>query len=281
MMPIVHAIFAYALSYFSGAYSFFALIGSILPDLDVLFTRYPEIHRTFFHTPAAGFVLAAVLFYLVRNRKAAASFLMGWFSHLLLDTLTITGIMWKYPFSDQYFSTGMFRSIDIIPNFAIVSLSVFSMAIAILFSRKRMSSLKKYIRSVENNRDSSIIVVLFLVAILGFALVFAPPANELPKIENSMLISKLLEQRDAYDGKYVTIAGNVKEITENFTSRGAVFLVLMLDDGTGSLQIYKSGFVGPDKINQGDDLVASGLFSMDRGMPELRITPSIGIIKSG
>lgn len=279
MMPIVHAIFAYALSYFSGAYAFFAVIGSILPDLDVMFTRYPEIHRTFFHTPVAGFAITIVLFYLIRNRKVAASFLMGWFSHLLLDTLTITGVMWKYPFSEQYFSTGMFRSIDLISNLSIVSLSIFSIIIAVLFSRKRMNTLKKYIRSMENNRDSSVVVVLFLVAILGFVLIFVPPVNEFPKIENSILVSKLLEQRDMYDGQYVTIAGDVGVITENFTSRGVIFQIFMLDDGTGSLQVYKSEFVKPDRINQGDDLVVSGLFSTDRGIPELRLTPAIGIIK--
>ncbi len=281
MMPIVHAIFAYALSYFSGSYAFFTIIGSILPDIDTLFTRYPEMHRTFFHTPAAGIAASIVLFYLVRNRKIAASFLMGWFSHLTIDTLTVTGVMWKYPFSEQYFSTAMFRSADIASNFIIIFASCFAIVFAVLFSRKKMNVLKKYIRSMENKHDSGALVVLFSIIMLGLALFLIPSAGEFPKIENSILISKLLEQSDVYDGKYVTVAGSIKEITENFTSRGAIFQIFVLNDGTGSIRVYKSEFVRPGIISPGDGLVASGLFSMDRGFPELRITPSVGIIKSG
>lgn len=279
MMPIVHAIFAYALSYFSGAYAFFAIAGAILPDIDTLFTQYPEIHRTILHTPVAGLVSAMALYYLVRNKKIAASFFMGWISHLLLDTLTVTGVMWKYPFSNEYFTTATFRSVDIVPNFAIISLSVFAIALAVLFSKRRTKALKKYVRSAESRSESGFTVAFFVLVMLAFGLVFAAQRGEFPKIENSILISKLVQHQERHDGKYVIIAGTVKEMADNYTSRGVNYQVFIVDDGTGAIQVYKSGFVLPYTINTGDDVIASGLFSTDRKTPELRITPSIGLMK--
>ncbi len=278
-MPIVHAIFAYALSYFSGAYALFAVAGSILPDLDTLFTQYPEIHRTFFHTPVAGFALTMVLYYLIRNRKIAASFFMGWVSHLFLDTLTVTGIMWKYPFSTEYFTTGMLRSVDLSSNFGIIFASVFAIAVSTLFSKNKMKALKRYVRSAEARSESAFAAAVFVLIMLVFGLFYVSQRSEFPKIENSILISKLLEGQEKHDGKYVTIAGGVKEIVENYTSRGVDYQIFIVDDGTAAIRIYKSGFVSPSEINAGDDVIASGLFSTDRKIPELRITPSIGLIK--
>lgn len=278
-MPIVHAIFAYALSYLSGAYAFFAVIGAILPDLDTMFTPYREMHRTFFHTPFAGLILTVILYYLIRNRKIAASFFMGWVSHLFLDTLTVTGIMWKYPFSTEYLTTAAFRSVDILPNFGIIFLSFSVVVIVILLSKKRMNTAKKYIRSAEKRSETGFAAVLFALIMLGFGLFFAADTGEFPKIEDSTLISKLLQHPERYEGKYVTVAGFVKEIADNYTSKGADYQILITDDGTGTIRIYKSGFVQPSPINAGDDIIASGLFSTDRKIPEIRITPSIGLIR--
>ncbi|MBI1972021.1 MAG: metal-dependent hydrolase, partial [Candidatus Aenigmarchaeota archaeon] len=245
MMPIVHAIFAYALSYFSGAYALFAITGAILPDIDTVFVPYREIHRTFLHTPVAGLILAAVLYYLIRNRKIAASFFMGWVSHLFLDTLTVTGIMWKYPFSREYFTTATFRSIELMPNFGIALLSVFAIALAILFSRGRMKELKKHIKAAEHRGENSLAVLFFILVMLAFGLFFVAQRGEFPKIENSVLISKLLEQQEKYDGRYVAIAGVVDEIRENYTSRGIAYQIFAVDDGTAVIQVYKSAFVPP------------------------------------
>lgn len=278
-MPIVHAIFAYALSYFSGAYIFFAVTGAVLPDMDTLFTPYREIHRNFFHTPVAGFALAAVLYYLIRNKKIAASFFMGWVSHLFLDTLTVTGVMWKYPFSSEYFTTASFRSIDIVPNFAVILFSVSAIAFAILFNRKRMAGLKRYIRSAEARNESGSAVFLLVLLMVVSVVLLASERGEFPEMEGSILISRLLQQQDRYDGKYVTIAGAVKEVADNYTSGGVVYQVLTVDDGSASIRIYKSAFVLPSLINAGDEIIASGLFSTDRNEPELRITPSIGLAR--
>ncbi|MBI1972054.1 MAG: hypothetical protein HYS53_02015, partial [Candidatus Aenigmarchaeota archaeon] len=113
-----------------------------------------------------------------------------------------------------------------------------------------------------------------------FGLFFVAQRGEFPKIENSVLISKLLEQQEKYDGRYVTIAGVVDEIRENYTSRGTGYQVFAVDDGTAVIQVYKSAFVPPKEVSAGDDLVLSGLFSTDRRTPEIRITPSIGMIRT-
>lgn len=278
MMPIVHAIFAYALSYAVGGYVLFAVAGSIIPDIDTLFVSSGEIHRTFLHTPISGLILAFAVYYLVRNKKVAASFFMGWVSHLLLDTLIVTGVMWAYPLSDSYTTTAWFRSIDPFANFLVLALSLGVLSVFIAVSKARMNAVKDFVKRAEQRKEGGIKILAIVALMFVFSLAFATTVTSLPSGGRTTTISSVLEHQEFYDGKYITVSGNVSLMLENYTSKAGVFYqIFLLSDGTGEIRVFKSGSVMPAKVAEGDMVFASGLFSTDRNTPEIRVTPSIGL----
>lgn len=82
-----------------------AAMGGLLPDLDhpgsmlgrraPIFSALADHHRGWFHTlvGAAAFTLVAA----VINPAAAIGVATGYLSHLALDTLNPSGIMWLWP----------------------------------------------------------------------------------------------------------------------------------------------------------------------------------------
>lgn len=90
-----------------------AMIGAVFPDLDLvylnLFETTPLNHHTYWtHLPFAWLLFAIFSSIAARHRSPAfrlalRAFLLGGFSHLVLDSLA-GDIWWLYPFRDQPFS---------------------------------------------------------------------------------------------------------------------------------------------------------------------------------
>ncbi|MEF8807538.1 metal-dependent hydrolase [Natronomonas sp.] len=80
---------------------------ALAPDADFLFPAelgFPFVHRGITHTPAfaAACLLAGYALDADRDVLAAAGLVYG--SHLLVDSLTPTGVMWLYPLSEASFN---------------------------------------------------------------------------------------------------------------------------------------------------------------------------------
>lgn len=92
---------------------FAGMAGGVLPDIDLLYLHLidatPQHHHTYWtHLPIAWLGCATLAWIAARERSAAfrlglAAFLLGWLSHLLLDTLT-GDMWWLYPLVDQPYS---------------------------------------------------------------------------------------------------------------------------------------------------------------------------------
>lgn len=92
-------------------------LAAVLPDVDLLFApgwAFPLVHRGVTHTPAAAAlvtlaVAAAAAARGGRDAGAAAATAagVGLCSHLLLDTLTRSGVMWLYPLSIAPFAVDL------------------------------------------------------------------------------------------------------------------------------------------------------------------------------
>jgi inner membrane protein len=90
-----------------------ALLGSIFPDLDLLWFFLVDggsihHHRYWMHAPGFWLAVGLVLLPLVRKLwparfTAALAFCAAIFLHLVLDTLA-GGIMWLWPFSGELFT---------------------------------------------------------------------------------------------------------------------------------------------------------------------------------
>lgn len=89
------------------------MAGGVFPDIDLLYLYLldatPQHHHTYWtHLPVAWAGCSALAWIAARERSAAfrrslAAFLLGWLSHLLLDTVT-GDIWWLYPLIDRPYS---------------------------------------------------------------------------------------------------------------------------------------------------------------------------------
>lgn len=90
-----------------------AMAGAVFPDLDLLYLYFldatPQHHHTYWtHLPIAWLGIGLIAAIASRHRSRVfrlglLAFMLGWFSHLLLDTL-VGHIWWLYPLSNQSLS---------------------------------------------------------------------------------------------------------------------------------------------------------------------------------
>ncbi|MDY6765958.1 MAG: metal-dependent hydrolase [Candidatus Nanohaloarchaea archaeon] len=98
MIGTTHLLFAFALVYLLGLPVVYGMVGGVLPDIDLLMEAgFPFTHRGIVHTPIAASAVAAALFLATGKQRPPASLLIGYLSHLFLDTFTYSGVHWFYP----------------------------------------------------------------------------------------------------------------------------------------------------------------------------------------
>jgi len=95
----------------TSKYLFIGLIGSVFPDIDILYfylvdNRQNLHHGYWIHTPFYWLIIAVISFtvlWLLKKKDymiAAIIFFSNIFLHLILDTI-VGKIEWLYPFTDQ------------------------------------------------------------------------------------------------------------------------------------------------------------------------------------
>jgi membrane-bound metal-dependent hydrolase YbcI (DUF457 family) len=126
MYGMAHALFAFALCYIGRLPVVTGTIAALLPDTDALFHfSFPFVHRGVLHTPVTAVVAGVLVFGLTGRRASAYAMTGGWLSHLALDTLTPSGIMWLYPLRTELSLTlTMAASLPSNLGFGAVSLAV-------------------------------------------------------------------------------------------------------------------------------------------------------------
>lgn len=96
------------------------MIGGVFPDIDLLYLYFfdatPQHHHTYWpHLPIVWLAVGAFMWMAARHRprafrQALMAFLLGWLSHLLLDSFT-GDIWWLYPFIDKPYSLAQVDSL--------------------------------------------------------------------------------------------------------------------------------------------------------------------------
>lgn len=77
---------------------------AVSPDLDLAFRHggpYPFVHRGLVHTPLVLAGLAVAVTVDTGSRRARAVVGVAGGAHLLVDSLTATGVPWLYPLSNR------------------------------------------------------------------------------------------------------------------------------------------------------------------------------------
>ena len=127
MLAQTHFFFALALGYLLKLPAKVIAIAGVLPDIDVIFTSmgtaFPFIHRGFFHTPLILGILMIGIYLFTKRSDITAAFGAGFLSHLFLDTLNPTGIMWLYPLP-TFFTLDIATYSNVIANYGIIAWSI-------------------------------------------------------------------------------------------------------------------------------------------------------------
>lgn len=124
MLDITHLLFAFTLIWIGNFPLVLGMIASILPDLDASFHfMFPFVHRGIMHTPLFLIAGLLVIYSLTGSKRSCFTFGLGYTSHLILDTMTYSGIMWLFPLK-KTFSLELLTANSFIGNLGICILSV-------------------------------------------------------------------------------------------------------------------------------------------------------------
>lgn len=83
-------------------YAIFALIGAVLPDLDI---KVKSLHRKIFHNIwFLAITVFSLMYFTIIDRNVAVALSTGFISHLVGDSLTHMGIMPLWPISRPKFN---------------------------------------------------------------------------------------------------------------------------------------------------------------------------------
>jgi membrane-bound metal-dependent hydrolase YbcI (DUF457 family) len=126
MLFQAHFFFALALAYILKLPLKTTVVGGIIPDIDTVFyvmgLPFPFVHRGFLHTPIVLGIILIGIYLATKRTDICAGFGVGFLSHLLLDTLTPTGIMWLYPLP-TFFTLDLAAYSNAIANWGIIAWS--------------------------------------------------------------------------------------------------------------------------------------------------------------
>jgi inner membrane protein len=137
------------ISSYIAPYYFFSLllISAIFPDIDIATSTigkkarplsYFLIHRGFFHSIICMIIFSLIIFAATRQAAYALVFMLGYSSHLLLDSLNPSGIMLFWPSKIKI--KGFFRTGKL---FDLLLLLIFSgLSILCLFLYVHLQNLK-------------------------------------------------------------------------------------------------------------------------------------------
>ncbi|MEM7816188.1 MAG: metal-dependent hydrolase [Candidatus Aenigmatarchaeota archaeon] len=128
MLFLTHLAFALAI----GSIMKFPLkttaIAGVVADADTIFFAtgfgFPLIHRGIFHTPVFLGLAMIAIYFATRRTDICAGFGAGFLSHLFLDTINPTGIMWLYPFTTMFLTMNIATYSNPVANWGIVFWSI-------------------------------------------------------------------------------------------------------------------------------------------------------------
>ena len=126
MLIQTHFFFALALGYILKFPVKTTAAAGVIADIDTVFYGngfgFPFVHRGILHTPIILGIMLIIIYFATRRPDICAGFGAGFLSHLFIDTLTPTGVMWLYPLS-TFFTLNLATYSNAIANYGIIAWS--------------------------------------------------------------------------------------------------------------------------------------------------------------
>ena len=252
---ITHAITGFAISEAFMLNPLVVVIASIIPDIDYL-TGIE--HRTITHSLLV-MVIATIIIWKYSGKKNGFSFLLGFASHLMLDSLTPMGVPLFYPL-DNYFSFNVGNWNDPVLNIGII------IVCAIIILNK--DSIREYLLSLEKGvlLKSTLLFLVSYFSLLSFFNVTGCAGDP-----DTIGIIRLMP------GESKVLASGVicSEVTNETSSSGNNYQVFTLCDDTGNITIWKSDYVLESNLSSGDLVSVCGKFTRSFNEPEIYYVTSV------
>lgn len=255
MLLITHTITGLALGVLLTLNLPLVIIGAVLPDIDVLL---PVAHRTVFHS--LTFMLAvSFILYWKSGKKNAVSFLIGFASHLVLDSVTYQGIQALWPLPGN-FGFGIFNAVD-----STVNLGIILAGMVLLLNKDRIiESLMKF--EPKKVRIATYSSILSWAGLLVFMPFFIPSAG----------IDELLSNPYFYDEREVRTQGVIcSEIERETSSSGNVFQVFNLCTDDSSILVWKLETIERNDLKQNMSVSLRAKFTLAFKEPELYMVSEV------
>lgn len=258
MNLLSHVTLALAISECLSLNILWVVMGSLIPDIDYLIG---VTHRTIMHsllfTAIIGF--AAVKY----DKRKGTSLIIGLLSHLLLDVLTIQGVMLLWPVQNFY-SYSLFPSLNDTMNLLIVIISI------ILLWNKDIIIDK--LKNLGHKKVQILTYSLLLIPLIGTIPYYHYNINY--ECENISL-NELLNNQGVYNEACVTINGIVCSQVSDYTSNaGNDYLIFNVCSEEESLIVWLLKPVY-SIVEVNNSLTLTGLFTTKFEEPELYMIKSV------
>lgn len=237
-----HVAFALALARIFPLDLTFIALGSVAPDLDFALQHRISLHTLLF--PLIFFLAARLL-----KKDWLNGFAVGMLSHIFLDSFTVTGVAFLYPYKSIMYSV----------NLPDMDFPVIALSLLVILSVKIQQFLKGLAATKARKFIALFLVVYFLLLI--------PSVYELK-------VPELLLQKAKLEGKQVSVEGTVVDKLDNYVSKqGNVYQQFYLEQEGSRILIFSSD-ITPVAI--GEKVIIKGKFTTEYKEPEIS---TVGIVR--
>jgi inner membrane protein len=255
MYSFTHAIVGICLSILLVLEMPFVIVGALISDTDYLFGVE---HRGAFHSLIFGIAIFLILYY-KSGKRPSFSFMIGYLSHLALDSLTPMGISLLWPLAYNF-------SFNIAPSSdAVVNLGIIIISGILIFNKDYIMDLLSHIPPKRVQKSTFGFFGLFFLVLLIFG------TKSVQGCEGVyVLMEDLLSNQDFYDGQEMITNGTIcSDIRSYRSSAGNFYQIFDLCSGNYSIVVWKLQAVQSSDISENDNVNICGTFTLEYTDPEI------------
>ena len=139
MIALTHLILGLAMAYLLDKRLITTSVFAVVPDFDKTFNfLYPFVSNGILHSLLAAFIFSLLVFIYSENIESTKSSLIGYLSHLGIDSLCQPGVLLFFPYFSKI-SLGLATSTSFQWNLCIITISITAM-----FLKKNWESFRPF-----------------------------------------------------------------------------------------------------------------------------------------
>ncbi len=260
MMQVTHAVVGLVLGEILLLSTPLVVLGAVLPDIDFLIGL---THRGLTHS-LLFLVLASLLVYKLRDKRAAFSLFIGLTSHLFLDAVTTMGIqaLWSL---NTFFSFNLTST-----NYVPVNIFIIALLAVVYYNKESIIDYLTRVRRGVALKGSMAFTIGWSLLLIASPVIICRGSDS---SINSLINNKVL------NGMGVRLNGTIcSSINPYYSKAGNEYQVFYICDNNESIKIFKGSWVLDNELRQGDVIYLCGTYTTDYGEPEVSYIDYVSLI---